>query len=48
MKNRNHIFVSVKVIPYQVCRKCGLIALKNKRTRKAINKSCPGTPDEDD
>lgn len=45
-KFTGHSPVSIKCVPYPVCRKCGLIYLKNKRTQKAINKPCTGTPDD--
>jgi len=45
--NHNHVPVSIKIMPWQVCRKCGLIYLKNNKTRKAIGKRCPGTPDHE-
>lgn len=46
-KDTGHSPVVLKRIPYAVCRKCGLIYLKNDATRKAINKPCKGTPDDD-
>lgn len=45
-KDINHSPVKYKNVPFPVCRKCGLIYLKNDRTRKAIRKPCAGTPDE--
>lgn len=45
-KNTSHSPVKLRRVPYQICRKCGLIYLKNERTAKAIRKPCPGTPDE--
>ena len=35
-----HRFVTYKMIPWPVCIQCGLVALKNERTEKAIRKGC--------
>jgi len=32
-----------RVLNYQVCSKCGLIALKNKATQKEMSKPCKGS-----
>lgn len=31
---------------YNYCSRCGLIALRNEATRKAINRPCPGRDEE--
>ena len=35
-----HNFVARKNVQWPVCVKCGLVALKNKATEKAIRKGC--------
>ena len=45
-KNTAHAPVKIKCIKWSICRKCGLIYLKNEATRKAIKKVCPGTSDD--
>ena len=35
------------ILNWQVCSKCGLITLKNKRTRRAIRNACKGSEGED-
>lgn len=37
-----HHFVKARCLPWQHCDKCGLIALKNPVTRKAMSKDCRG------
>ena len=37
---------SVVGIPYQVCKRCGLIYLNNDATRKAIQSGCEAFDDE--
>lgn len=32
-------------IAYVVCRRCGLVALRNKPTEAALRKACPGLED---
>jgi hypothetical protein len=44
-KQHDHA-MTFRILNWQVCSKCGLIALKNERTRKALRKPCPGTPDD--
>jgi hypothetical protein len=33
-------------IPWVCCRRCGLVAIRNKTTEQAIRKPCPGLDDE--
>lgn len=40
-KKEGHNFGG-KILNWQYCLKCGLITLKNDRTRKAINAACKG------
>lgn len=42
-----HSFNYMLLKKYPVCTRCGLIALKNERTRKAMNKACPGKDEND-
>jgi hypothetical protein len=35
-----HVFVTRKTLSWPYCAKCGLVALKNKATEKAIRKGC--------
>lgn len=32
-------------LPWLYCAKCGLVRFRNEASQKAVNKSCPGTPD---
>lgn len=40
-----HAF-NVFILNYAYCSRCGLIALKNDATKKAMKKSCPGREEE--
>jgi len=35
-----HRFISYKILAWPVCIQCGLVALKNERTEKAIKRGC--------
>ena len=40
-KPKHHAFTPRKFMPWVMCRKCGLVLLRNKRTEKARAKPCP-------
>jgi len=46
-----HIFVTVapkkaRMIQWPVCSRCGLIALRNKRSQRAVRAQCSGKDDQ--
>ncbi len=46
MKRRAHEAVLLKRLPWPVCKHCGLIYLRNDRTRAAITAGCVVYADE--
>lgn len=40
MKRRPHKFVRVRTFHWLVCTHCGLVALRNERTERAIKEGC--------
>lgn len=36
----SHVWHKYKAIPWVVCRACGLVALNNNRTRRAVRRGC--------
>lgn len=41
----NHSFTK-RILSWQYCAKCGLVALKNEATFKAMKAKCPGDDDK--
>lgn len=46
MSKKTHAW-TFHILNWSVCSKCGLIALKNKPTQKAMRRPCPGSEGED-
>lgn len=45
---RAHVWFPIcKGLAFQFCGRCGLINLKNKATRKDMQRACPGRETED-
>jgi hypothetical protein len=43
----HHWFKITKTLNFLFCGRCGLIALKNKETKKLVNRACPGKETDD-
>jgi len=45
MKSKDHTF-NLTILTWRYCSKCGLIAMKNERSRRKIKKQCQGTQED--
>lgn len=45
MRKKAHEAIKYRLIPWLVCRFCGLVYLRNEATTRAIRCPCPGLED---